>query len=253
MLPRISQQWVAGDLDGVGQTLSDNLRRSLAINLPASAGLVALGYPIVELIFQYGRFYGEDVRATAWALAMYSVGLTAYSVVKLLVPACYALGVARVAVLSSVLSVAVTLILNLLTFRSFGFGGLALGTSVGAIVNAVFLLFSIRKHLVRSGGKLDLQPLGLSFLKHLGVALGMGAVCYLTHWALSSQLPDLKWVEVLGKPGWVLARVFKVTFVILEGMGVVFFACKRIGATETTEAVDIFAKKLKNMLSRLKT
>lgn len=253
MLPRISQQWVSGDLGGVAETLTSNLKRSIAINLPASAGLAFLGYPIVELIFQYGRFYSEDVKATAWALAMYAVGLTAYSVVKLLVPACYALGNARIAVTSSVVSVAVTLVLNLLTFRSLGFGGLALGTSIGAIVNAAILLFSIQKQLRNAGGSFDLKPLGVSLLKHLGVALGMGTLCYLTHRELSLELPDLKWVEVLGKSGWVLARVFKVTIVIFEGIGVVFFACKWIGATETIEAVDIFAKKLKNMLSRLKT
>lgn len=252
-LPLVSSQWASRDLKGVAETLTDNLKRSFAVNLPASAGLAFLGYPIVELIFQYGRFYSEDVRSTAWALAMYTLGLTAYSVVKLLVPVCYALGNARIPVFSSALSVGVTLVLNLLVYRTLGFGGLALGTSIGAIINAVFLLNAICKLLRESGGQLDLRPLGISFLKHLGVALGMGCVCWLTHRGLNALWPDWIWVGHLGKSGWVLARFFKVAVVILEGAGVVFFACKWIGATETTEAVDIFAKKLKNMLSRLKT
>ena len=56
-LPRVSQQWVGRDISGLDATLNESLRRVFAINLPASAGLAFLGYPIVELIFQYGRFY----------------------------------------------------------------------------------------------------------------------------------------------------------------------------------------------------
>lgn len=252
-LPRISQQWVSRDLAGVQSTLSDNLRRTFAVNLPASAGLAFLGYPIVELIFQYGRFYPEDVGATAWTLAMYAVGLTAYSVVKLLVPACYALGNARIPVISSLLSIVITVVLNLLMYRSLGYGGLALGTSLGAILNSAFLLIALRKELEAAGGGLDLKPIGISFLKHLGTALGMGGVCYLAHWGLNQWLPDLRWVGVFGKSGWVIARVFKVGAVIGLGGVLVVFVGKRIGATETSEAVDIFVKKLKNMLSRVKT
>ena len=100
------------------------MKNVFAVNLPASAGLAFLGLPIIELIFQYGRFYPQDTQATAMALAMYAVGLTAYSAVKVLVPACYALGNTRIAVLSSVLSVILTITLNLIMVKSCGYWGL---------------------------------------------------------------------------------------------------------------------------------
>ncbi len=98
-LPKVSQQWVRQDIAGVSATLVRSLRTVFAVNLPASAGLAFLGFPIIELIFQYGRFRPDDAKATAWALAMYAIGLTAYSAVKVLVPACYALGNTRVPVI----------------------------------------------------------------------------------------------------------------------------------------------------------
>jgi putative peptidoglycan lipid II flippase len=252
-LPRISELWVRRDLGGLERVLSENLRRSFALNLPASAGLAFLGVPIIQLVFQYGRFYPEDAQATAWALAMYSIGLTAYAVVKLLVPACYALGNARVPVISSLVSVATTLVLNLLMYRPLRYGGLALGTSLGAVVNALFLYFAVRRMLAEAGGRLDGRALGGSFLKHLGIALAMGGVCWGCHWMLDQLLPAWRWGAAWGTLGWVSVRVIKVGIVMGIGVGIVIWAGKRLGAHETAEAADIFAKKVKNMLSRPRT
>lgn len=252
-LPLLSRQWLTRDLVGIEATLDQGLRHALAINLPASAGLAFLSYPIVELIFQYGRFYPEDVAATAWALAMYATGLAAYAVVKLLVPACYALGNSRMPVLSSVLSVGITLALNAAMADKLGVGGLALGTSIGALFNAVFLLVAVRNLLLRAGGKWPMRPLFFAASKHLLMALVMGVFCYFTHRGLNFRWPDSWWVGVLGTPGWVVARICKVGGVIALGIGLIILAGPRMGLPELAEPVDIFAKKIKNMLSRTKS
>jgi putative peptidoglycan lipid II flippase len=252
-LPLISRQWVERDVAGVRMTLQQGLGRVFAINLPASAGLAFLGVPIIELIFQYGRFYAENTQATAMALAMYAAGLTAYSAVKLLVPACYALGNARIPVISSVISVIATLCLNLLMVRPFGYWGLALGTSLGAILNAIFLLYALRGLLVQAGEGFALRPVARSFFTHLAIALVMGVACFFSHRLLNSWLPDLFWVNHLGQAGWVVSRFFKVGVVVFEGIALILILGRSLGAPETAEAVDIFAKKLKNKLSRAKT
>jgi putative peptidoglycan lipid II flippase len=252
-LPLLSRQWLARDLAGIESTLNRGLKHSLAINLPASAGLAFLSYPVVELIFQYGRFYSDDVEATAWALAMYAAGLAAYAVVKLLVPACYALGNSRLPVVSSAISVGITLVLNASMANAYGAGGLALGTSIGALFNAAFLLVAVRNLLLRAGGKWPLRPLAFAALKHLGISLAMGLLCCLTHRSLNAHLPDLQWVSAFGAPGWVIGRVCKVSMVMILGTGFILLAGPRIGAPELAEPIDIFAKKLKNMLSRTKS
>ncbi len=252
-LPRVSKQWVDKDIAGVEATLTQSLRQVFAINLPASAGLAFLGYPIIELIFQYGRFYSEDTRATALALAMYSVGLTAYSAVKVLVPACYALGNTRVPVISSVLAVLLTLVLNLIMIKPFGYWGLALGTSLAAIFNSLFLIHAIRRLLEAAGGRLVLGPMIEAFLKHLGVALCMGAACLASHRLLGTLFPDRVLFEILGKTGLVLSRVIKVGLVTFEGAALVLLLGKLLRLEDTIAVSDIFLKKLKNKLSRQKT
>ena len=73
----------------------------LMLNVPATAGLVALGTPIVRLIYEHGRFTEADTAATAAALMSYAPGLIGYSAVKLMSPAFYALGNSRMPMIAS--------------------------------------------------------------------------------------------------------------------------------------------------------
>jgi putative peptidoglycan lipid II flippase len=243
-LPRVSRLWIARDLPGIERQLSQSLRQVFAINLPASAGLAFLGYPIIQMIFEYHRFTPEAAHATAMALAMYSVGLVAYSAVKVLVPACYALGNTRLPVISSVLSVAVTIALNLIMVGPFGYWGLALGTSLAAIFNAAFLLIYLRKLLREAGGGLKLWPLGSALLRYAVLALIMGVTCKFSHDALSAFIPDL----AFGTAGRVVSRVLKVALVVIEGGAIVVAIGMLFGLQDITQVVDLFRNKLKKKL-----
>ncbi len=247
-LPKISRQWAVRDIQGVSETLTQSLRTVFAINLPASAGLVFLGYPIIELIFQYGRFYAEDTHATATALAMYSIGLTAYSAVKVLVPACYALGNTRLPVLSSVFAVALTLVLNLIMVNTFGYWGLALGTSVAAIFNGIFLIASVRFLIRKSGGSFPIRPLLKGLVDYLAVALVMGGICFYSERFLSEIFPDQTFFFFLGKGGPVIARSLRMAILLSEGVMVVVLVSKIFRLKESTEMINIFTEKLKNKL-----
>lgn len=254
-LPRVSQLWVRRDIAGVGDTLTRSLRQVFAINLPASAGLAFLGYPIIELIYQYGRFSPEDTRQTALALAMYAVGLTAYSAVKVLVPACYAMGDTRIPVLSSLLAVFSTVVLNVLMVRELGFWSLALGTSLGATVNGLFLLFAVRNRMNRAdqAHSFRLLPVFKAFFQHLLVALLMGLGCYYSHRGLSLILPDSALMALLGpfagKVALPLVRLLKTGLIIGEGVLLIVFLAYVFRLRDTTEVIELFTHKIKKKLS----
>ncbi len=247
--PRVSQQWVNQDYAGARFTIEDTLKHVFAINLPASAGLAFLGYPIIQLIFEYGRFTPMATEKTALALAAYSVGLTAYSCVKVLVPAFYAMGNTRIPVLSSVLSVLLTISLNLLMIGPFGFAGLALGTSLAAVFNALFLLGAVKILFRRVQLEFPLLPLFKSFLGHLGMSLGMGGVCWLSYRGLGPLIPDFIFSDYLGKTGIILIRALKVGVICLEGITLVVIFAHLTGFAEFNQALDFFSKKLRKKLS----
>jgi len=247
--PAVARLWVRKDAQGVADQLERSLKQVFAINLPASAGLAFLGVPIIALLFQYGRFTAHDAESTAWALAAYSVGLCAYSAVKVLVPACYALGNTRSAVISSLISIGTTLILNIWLVRFLGYAGLALGTSIAALLNGIYLLVRIRNILGTAGGSFSLLRIGSAFLLHGLVSLLMGLTCWVSwRWGWAPFEVAL----IAGAPHWALPgiRAVGVGLLVLEGVFVLLLLARLLGVQEILETTRFFTSRLKNKLLR---
>ena len=130
----------SGDIDGLRRSMRDALRLLAFLTIPATAGLMVLAEPIVRLLFEHGRYRPADTQATALALVYYSLGLVAYTAVKVLAPAFYSLGSARVPLLGSVTAVATSVALMYANYAWAGWGVVALGTTAGAFVNVAILL-----------------------------------------------------------------------------------------------------------------
>jgi putative peptidoglycan lipid II flippase len=129
-----------GDMDGLRDTLRRAVTAVCFLTIPATVGLVVVGVPIVRLLFERGRFTAADTSATAAALGLYSIGLVAYTGVKVLAPAFYALGTPRVPLVASVSAVATNLVVIALLHGRFGYRAIALGTALGSLANAAMLV-----------------------------------------------------------------------------------------------------------------
>ena len=172
------------DLDGLCTTLRQSLSMLLYLTLPATAGLMLLGTPIVRLLYERGRFGAADTHQTAMALLLYSIGLVGYTGVKVLAPAFYALGTPRVPLLASALAVATNLLVILLAHGSLGFRAIALGTALGSLLNAGCLAVVFQRRL----GGLFGHGLVRGALRMAVAAAVMGVAALLAESALESWL-----------------------------------------------------------------
>jgi putative peptidoglycan lipid II flippase len=172
MLPAVSQYAAVDDSAGIRETVARGLAMMLMVNVPATLGLVVLATPIVQLLFERGRFLPADTAATAAALQCYALGLVGYSAARIVSPTFYALGRSRVPVFVSGVTIAINVVLSVLLVRTLGFLGLALGTSIAAIANAAALVWLLRRRLDRLGGR----RLGVVFVKIVIAATVMAAV-----------------------------------------------------------------------------
>jgi putative peptidoglycan lipid II flippase len=107
--------------------------------LPSAVGLIVLAEPIVAVLFQRGKFTHAATAAVVPAVQAYMLGVLPYSLVKVLSPAFYAVDKPRVPMIGSMAAVAVNLAFNALTYQRLGAEGLALGTTLAAVVNLLFL------------------------------------------------------------------------------------------------------------------
>lgn len=209
-LPAVSSQVATGELDGLRKTLASALRMVLVINIPATCGLIFLSHPIIELIYEHGKFQQSDTDSTSKALIFYALGLFAYSGIKVLVPAFYALGRSRTPVIISVIAVTVNIALNLWLIGPLGYRGLALGTSLAAIGNFVLLLRQIQ----RSTGSFSLKEILILGCKVLAASVTMGVLSMKFHgWLMPPSIQ-----VSLALESWYLGLSIGLGLTVLYGM-----------------------------------
>ena len=127
------------DFSALWRTLDSALCLSACLTFPATVGIVIFRHEIVRLLFQRDQFTPADTAATAQVLLYYTFALFAYSAVKIMVPAFYALNDNRSPVRISVITVAFKIALNLILLKPLGFLGIAVSTTAAAWLNYVLL------------------------------------------------------------------------------------------------------------------
>jgi len=190
-LPVVSAYAAKKDVPSVLSTCASSLKLVFFLTLPSIFFLSAGAKPIISLLYQHGAFKYADTVFTSQALVFYCVGLFAYASVRVMAPVFYAMGDTRTPVKAGVLAVAINIALNLAFMKPLGFRGLALATSLSAMVNMFTLLILLRRRI----GPLDVRALGRSFSRLLGCSALMGAGLYLFQlgWRLNlevSRLPE---------------------------------------------------------------
>jgi putative peptidoglycan lipid II flippase len=223
-LPDLSRHASNGDDAAIRRAVSSAIRLMLMLNVPAMIGLIVLAEPIVALLYQRGHFTDADTQATAAALRFYAPGLIGYSIVRIASPTFYSLGNSRTPVIVSVASVSVNLILNIVLVRVMGFRGLALGTAIAALFNALTLLWLLRGRLHGiEGGRVT-----VAFLKISGAAVVMGIVAALVAAQLEVALPGSGEV----------ARALRVAIAIATALVALVVSARLLRIEEFTDATE---------------
>lgn len=156
-LPYLSRQHASNSHAEFAATLDWSMRLVLLIALPAAVGLIVLAEPLVATIFYGGVFTGNDVAMAALALQAFALGLIGFSYVKILAPAFFARENTVTPVRIGLVALAVNFVLSVFLawyLTRIGYAathaGLALATSVAALLNAALLYRGLRRDKVIS-------------------------------------------------------------------------------------------------------
>jgi putative peptidoglycan lipid II flippase len=192
VFPTLSEENALSNEKGFEQLFLLSLRMILFLTIPASIGLIALGEPLIRLVFEHYQFDDASTIGVASAMVFYALGLAGHATVEIVDRVFYAQHDTRTPVIAAVLAVCVNLIASLVLMRTgLTFRGLALASSIAALVEAGMLL---RFLLWRMPG-LSLERLATPFLRILAASLVMGLP---VAW-LASQLDPL--LRPHGTPG----------------------------------------------------
>lgn len=228
VLPSMSRQAAAGEMDQLKESLTFGIKLCLFVTIPAMAGLMAAATPIFSLLFMGGEFdYVKAVRCGE-ALLCYSTGLSVVALVRVLVPAFYALKDTRTPVITAFIAFLLNAGLSFLLMGPLLHGGLALATSLSALANMAMLLILLRKKIGRFGGRAIL----VSGLKTAVATIPMAAVVW---WLLTF----IDWAE----KGQKLLKAGVLGGSIAIGVVIFAVAAHLVRSEETHELAALLRKK----------
>jgi putative peptidoglycan lipid II flippase len=234
VLPAASRHAAVDDEASVSETLSRGLALMLALNVPATIGLAVLATPIVRLLLERGHFQASDTVATASALRYYAVGLVGYSTARIISPVFYTLGLSRVPVIASAVAIGVNLVASLFLVRVLGFRGLALGTSLAAIVNGALLLWLLRRRL----RGFQSARLASAFGKVAGASVVMAAV------ATGAE----RWMTSVAPGSGTTLQAARLAVAIVAGMTALGVTAKLLRVAELDEAARLARESVRKLL-----
>lgn len=145
LLPQLSRQFKAGDLDAAAASQNRACEFALILTVPAAAAFLVIAAPVISVLFERGRFLPEDSAATAAALQFYALGLPAYVLVKVFAPGFFAREDTKTPVKVAAIALLINVVLNLILMGPLGHRGIALATAVAAWINAGALVYLLRR------------------------------------------------------------------------------------------------------------
>jgi putative peptidoglycan lipid II flippase len=253
-LPLLSRIAATGDRGEFGSVLGKGIRLAFVLTVPATVGLILLARPIISLLYEHGKFDAYATDRAALALQGYALGLCAYSALKVLAPAFYAIDKRRTPMVVSFFSIAVNVVVNwffafspsqaqqlldrtgssatlswLCSFNlGWGIQGLALGTGLVAVSNFLLLYGLMRRETATLGAR----DLGMTLGKLAIASAVLGAVCW------SAQT----WMFA-GWSGWSVALKVAGLFGVIGLAGAAYFLTAMVLRIEELADVTALAKR----------
>ncbi len=143
LLPRLSKKAVLGQLNEICDLFSSGAKLVFFITIPAMAGLLALNENIISFLFGHGAFGDVAIGQTADCLFFLSIGLWAFTGVRLFVTLYYALSSTAIPFYSGIMTVLLNLVLCNLFINSLGLKGLVLSVSLSSMAGFIYLFINI--------------------------------------------------------------------------------------------------------------
>ena len=144
-LPELAGRWAGGDRELFAARVSGVARHIVFLNLPAAVVLAILAEPLVAVLFQRGAFDAHATEVTATALRFFAIGLAGHAAVEILVRGFFAMQDTRTPVAIAAASLAFHMLLSWFLAQWFGIGGIALGLSIGVLVESVLLVLILHR------------------------------------------------------------------------------------------------------------
>lgn len=201
LLPNLSSEHAKNEKEKFSSMMDWALRWVFMIAVPAAIGLAVLAVPVLATLFQYDEFTPYAAIMSGKSLLAYSLGLPAFILIKVFATGFFSRQDTKTPVKVGAFAMFANIGFNLVLVGPLAHVGLALATSLSAILQA-FLLF----WLLRKEGVYQPKPGWFKFGLQIILAVSAMALLILSFAAESQQWFDWSMLQRVGQLSlWIVA------------------------------------------------
>lgn len=151
ILPSLSAIHAEKDHDKFRAMLDWATQVIVLVGVPASLAMIILAEPMIQALFQHGRFGYNDVGMTVWALRGLSGGILAFMLIKIFAPGFYARQDTKTPVKIGLIAVVANMVFNLILVGIFYLlqwplhAALSVASTCSAFLNAGMLYYALSR------------------------------------------------------------------------------------------------------------
>ncbi len=174
IFPEMSRASADDNKEEYKEIINKAMRMMIYILIPLTIGITIFSKDIISVIYERGEFTAESTLITSSILTFFSVGIIGSGIVEVMNKAFYAKQDTKSPLIAGIIMIIINVILCVTLSKFLDVKGLALATSITAIVNAITLMYMANKNV-----KIITKELGTFIAKVIISALVMGVVVYL--------------------------------------------------------------------------
>jgi len=146
ILPQLSKYIQNDKKDEIILIQNKALELSLFLSIPAAIALSIASEEIISALFGYGTFDENGVKNSAKALFYFSLGLPAFSLIKVFSSFFFARHNTRIPFYISLISVLLNITISIFYFKSIGFIIIPIATTISSWFNSILLFIFLKKN-----------------------------------------------------------------------------------------------------------
>jgi len=173
-MPFFASLWAKEKRYEFATSVADSVSRVACLGLLAASGMIALGRPLIELMFVGGRFSTADARECAAYFAVFSLSMFLWSAQAIYSRAFYAAGNTFAPMTAGTLVTVVSFPMYEGLYHAYGAMGLAVASDLGIALQTVAIAVLLHQRRMVSLASLEFAELG----RCLAAALASGAAVW---------------------------------------------------------------------------
>lgn len=174
LAPSLSRLALETRWSGFKEDLSTGVRAILFLMVPATAGFLLLGNPLVTALLEHGVVTEGSVHLVVDVLTFLSLGLVQFSLFQMLVRGFYAMQDGKTPFLVNCAVIGLNIAINVPMYAALGVKGLAAGHALAYTLGVLMLTRTLTKRI----GDLGLARIGSALLRITAATAAMAVVVW---------------------------------------------------------------------------